>query len=90
MRIVRLKVIIIIASGLTRFYYNIANLSVLILFAGYQRDQGFLQGSTYTYKVQSNEGKVISITAKQVNPCTFREIAIGINKSDNVKLTCMP
>ena len=49
MRIVRLKVIVIIASGLTRFYYNIANLSVLILFADYQRDQAFLQGSTYTY-----------------------------------------
>ena len=72
------------------YYYNIANLSVLILLADYQRDQAFLQGSTYTYKVQSDEGQEISITAKQVNPCTFSEIAIGINKSDNAKLTCMP
>ena len=63
----------VIASGLTGYYYNIASLQI-----SYQQDQAFLQGTTYTYKVQSNEGQVISITATQVNPCTFRGIAIGI------------
>ena len=39
--------------------------------SGYQEEAAFLQGDTYTFKVQSNQGNVVSIPAKLVNPCTF-------------------
>ena len=38
---------------------------------GHQEEAALLQGSTYTYKLQTNKGQVISIPAKQINSSMF-------------------
>jgi hypothetical protein len=41
------------------------------LHAAYQDEEAFTQGNTYTYKVKSNLGTVVSIPAKLVNSSMF-------------------
>ena len=49
----------------------------------YQDEAAFLQGNTYTFKVQSNLGTIVSIPAKFVNPCMFQvELDHSWNKCD--------
>ena len=40
----------------------------------YQEEAAFLQGNVYTFKVKSNLGTVVSVPAKLINPCMFKEI----------------